>query len=1256
MQAPYQPIAPIALASFPEPVTAVSFDPVSDTLWAGTNSGYINAFHGTQGARGVCFPVGGNLSVKRIVAGDSVVRAFGAGSNGIGCWSKGGVNKWFHRWTPPTNVTAFTSTSYSSHTLAVAATVPEIALLNAATGSVVRTTPIATVVNQMDFSPSLLLAGCMDGHLRIFDPRTALTPTGGPSAVRAHSNSVQGLQVSGNDVFTIGISMRQSRPIPDQLVKVFDLRQLTSPATTILFNSGPSFISSIPKRPSCVAIASASGLVNIVDATKPAASSNEFYQLDTASYITSMAVSPTGTYMAFGDADGMINLLSQADESAVVPFNGFDGKPVEWADSVPPLPDIEWNDLTPLNSIGMPFYEEALLSAWSPRGSTNFYPPPMKIPPQVLSALKFNDNVGYAALPKELKGRRNMTLSSARRTNGRFRSGKARGQDAAVDLDDSADDIPRIYRRVEIEYSKFGVEDFDFGFYNKTEYSGLETHILNSYTNSLVQVLHYCMPIRRLAKSHITTNCPREHCLLCELGFVVRMLEDARGTNCQASNFCKVARALAQLSNAIELVDFGREPTTIDYATMIQSFNRFLIDHISSEGNAFPQNPVLLPGVRPADSYSPAPITQLMGIDAKTLVVCRACNAVREKESMTHVVDLTYPRKGPNDSSPPEDFAGLVRGALLRELTHKATCQSCKRFSSFSSRRTIPSRDLPPLLAVNAAVHNEESLRPWLDVRRQRFLSPRIELRGDINGADDPETALYEIRSLVVQVVGKDSKPHLVAIVKVPEAESRADLKSPWFVFNDFVVENITEAEALSFPGPWKVPAIVYLERVDVRESLDYSGLPDVMDPAILSQDSNIAIKRDKSRIKHELLRYDELPRPGTMVAIDAEFVSMQQEETEYRSDGTKRVIRPARLSLARVSVLRGDGPKEGVPFIDDHIHTSEVIVDYLTEFSGIKYGDLDPLHSPYTLTPLKLVYKKLRLLVDRGCIFIGHGLSKDFRIINIFVPPEQVIDTVDLYFVKARQRRLSLRFLAWFVLHEQIQTDTHDSIEDARSALALYKAYHTFEAEGTFDKKLEELYREGKQYNFKPPAPAAPQAPSTPTNAASLFGSAMGTPLGALTPVQLSQLVAAFGQMYPGSPGNPGTSPAPAYGANAFAAGFQGGFGGAGQAGGFGTPPRSGYSTPPKTGFGTPPAAGFSTPPKGGFGRTASPGFGATPTQAFNTSTTPTFGASAAPTTFSTPTTTFNPDAPLTGTPPPFNPQQAFYPGPNANANWRHR
>jgi len=125
----------------------------------------------------------------------------------------------------------------------------------------------------------------------------------------------------------------------------------------------------------------------------------------------------------------------------------------------------------------------------------------------------------------------------------------------------------------------------------------------------------------------------------------------------------------------------------------------------------------------------------------------------------------------------------------------------------------------------------------------------------------------------------------------------------------------------------------------------------------------------------------------------------MLQEETEMFTDGSRRVIRPARLGLARVSVVRGSGPKEGVPFIDDYIHTSEEIVNYLTEFSGIQRkflsclstailitysaGDLNPHMSSHTLVPLKVAYKKLRLLIDLGCIFIGHGLSKDFRIIS---------------------------------------------------------------------------------------------------------------------------------------------------------------------------------------------------------------------------------------------------------------------------------
>jgi PAB-dependent poly(A)-specific ribonuclease subunit 2 len=83
-------------------------------------------------------------------------------------------------------------------------------------------------------------------------------------------------------------------------------------------------------------------------------------------------------------------------------------------------------------------------------------------------------------------------------------------------------------------------------FYNKSPYSGLESHIANCYVNPVLQALHYLAPVRALAKAHIVTDCPAERCLLCELGFVARNLEDAHGVNCHAGNFCSTLGLLAQ--------------------------------------------------------------------------------------------------------------------------------------------------------------------------------------------------------------------------------------------------------------------------------------------------------------------------------------------------------------------------------------------------------------------------------------------------------------------------------------------------------------------------------------------------------------------------------------------------------------------------------------------------------------------------------------------------------------------------------------
>jgi hypothetical protein len=96
------------------------------------------------------------------------------------------------------------------------------------------------------------------------------------------------------------------------------------------------------------------------------------------------------------------------------------------------------------------------------------------------------------------------------------------------------------------------------------------------------------------------------------------------------------------------------------------------------------------------------------------------------------------------------DFNSIIQDSLLREVTYKATCPFCRRVAVFESRRSLATKDLPPVLAVNTSVFNQENIKFWLDAKKRRFLTPSISLHGQVDGVDDPEAAVYELRVRVL--------------------------------------------------------------------------------------------------------------------------------------------------------------------------------------------------------------------------------------------------------------------------------------------------------------------------------------------------------------------------------------------------------------------------------------------------------------------------------------------------------------------------
>ena len=165
------------------------------------------------------------------------------------------------------------------------------------------------------------------------------------------------------------------------------------------------------------------------------------------------------------------------------------------------------------------------------------------------------------------------------------------------------------------------------------------------------------------------------------------------------------------------------------------------------------------------------------------------------------------------------------------------------------------------------------------------------------------------------------------------------------------------------------------------------------------------------------------VPQPdsaGKYVAMDCEMVGTGSPPTDSQ--------------LARVSLVSYDGDT----LYDAYVRPVLPITDYRTFVSGIRPRHLRPSGPAISLSE---VQKQVAgLLKDR--VLVGHALKNDLHALLLTHPGYDIRDTArwEPFRKLVRSKTPGLKRLAREVLGLDIQSGEHDSVEDARIAMELYK------------------------------------------------------------------------------------------------------------------------------------------------------------------------------------------------------------------------
>lgn len=371
-------------------------------------------------------------------------------------------------------------------------------------------------------------------------------------------------------------------------------------------------------------------------------------------------------------------------------------------------------------------------------------------------------------------------------------------------------------------------------------------------------------------------------------------------------------------------------------------------------------------------------------------------------------------------SSRENSFERSLQSSLNRTIDTRAWCDDCRDYMMTQQKHSI-NISAASILVVNCGDEFDMALPSTIEfnVEDLKIVDPHAlgtspTVVPPVNSSTDPATTrstanptntsisiatttlrnnkLFHLKSVCCQINGQ--KPHLISYVRISE-----NGENSWFLFNDFLVRQVSEEEVLR-AHPWKfisTCAYVLKEEDQATPTAAYRTRFNQRDLSVfLANTSSLSSSSSITHASGNLIGLMPLElKELSVIGLDAEFVALSLDESEITATG-RHTIRPPRLHLARITLTRSNAPY--TPFLDAYIPSPTPVVDFLTQYSGIRPSDLDPHRSTKHLVSLKHVYRKLRILVDAGIKFVGHGLTSDFRTVNIIVPPLQVIDTVELY------------------------------------------------------------------------------------------------------------------------------------------------------------------------------------------------------------------------------------------------------------------